>query len=118
MFRILFRDLRGKKEQRDERDENTYDFIIFTLMHIHRGTTYVPLAIEPRVRMSVKRTRAQTSLHDTATGGINYLSSRTISPRSREVFLSEKKRRFRAVVKSNFVHDASAVFVSSVFSHT
>lgn len=57
-----------------------------------RGDVHIPFHRTARVCLrSARRARAQTSLHDAATGGgINYLPSRVISPRSREAFLAEK----------------------------
>lgn len=64
------RTCRGKKRG------NTYDFIILTLIHIHRAATYVPLFIGPYVWCSPRR-GVCAKRHSATGGGINYLSCDT-----------------------------------------
>lgn len=87
-------------------------------MHIHPAATYVPpfqigvcvcryvcMFVCMYVVQSSPRARStRMSLYDAATGGgINYFSPLVISPRSREVFLSEKAEISRARWKQLWV---------------
>lgn len=101
---ILSRDLCGRREEKRETTRargNTYDFIILTLIHIHRAATYVPLFI--CLMLATTRRVRKTSFHAATGGGINYLSSRVILPRSREVAPFRKSEISLPLVKSNFV---------------
>lgn len=110
---ILSRDLCGCREEKRETTRargNTYDFIILTLIHIHRAAMYVPLFI--CLMLAMTRRVRKTSFHAATGGGINYLSSRVILPRSREVAPSEKARFHSRSLRATLWHEVSAVFLS------
>jgi len=89
---------------------NTYDFIILTLIHIHRAATYVSLFIGPCVWCSPRRRGECAKRHAMTPQLVAALITSHVTPRSREAISSEKDR-FRVLVRNNHFVARGAVFL-------